>query len=65
MRGRIWRVWRGGGRGRGWRGCGLMGWVMMMMMGGGKVLGGGFWLSDGVRWMVLVGGGLLGLELLM
>ena len=37
----------------------------MMMMGGGKVLGGGFWLSDGVRWMVLVGGGFLGLELLM
>lgn len=35
-------------------------------MGGGKVLGGGFWLfDDGVRWMVLVGGGLLGLDLLL
>ena len=34
-------------------------------MGGGKVLGGGFWRFDGVRWMVLVGGGVLGLELLI
>lgn len=36
-----------------------------MVMGGGKVLGGGFWLFDGVRWMVLLGGGVLGLGLLM
>ena len=65
MRGRIWRVWRGGEGVRGWRGCPLMASLRMMMMGGGKVLGGGFWLFDGVGWMGLLGDRGLGLDLLL
>ena len=39
--------------------------LRMMMMGGGKVLGGGFWLFDGVGWMGLLGDRGLGLDLLL